>query len=361
MRHGKKWRIRWFDENGERRSEVYADYKDAEFALKTHWAEAEEIRRGFKVRPPKDRTFEELSRKWMEVRASRKRKPEDDESIIRVHFKPVFGALTLRQITAEKIAEFSADLMAKRSPQTTRNILTLLGSMFIQAAEWGWIDKTPKIRKPKIRLFSKDYRWLRTAEEIERFLASAKDENEWPVVFPMYSTAIYTGMRAGELAGLKWADVNFERRLITVQRSFNGPTKAGDVRHVPIVDRLLPILREWKLASGSPKIVFPNAAGEMFDQRGRVFAEFLQRTLVRAGFDARHVHFHGLRHTFASHWVMRGGDLFRLQKILGHKDAAVTQRYAHLAPAAFESDWGRFGKADDAEKGKVIELAQSEK
>jgi integrase len=355
-KHGKKWQVRWFDEDGRRCCEVYTDYKDAEFALKSHQTEVEEIRRGFRVRPPKDRDFEELAKKWMEVRASRKRWPKDDESVIRAHLRPAFGTLTLRQITAERISEFSSDLMARRAPQTVKGILTMLGSMLRQAQEWGWIENLPRIRKPKVRLFNKDYRWFRTAEEINRFLAAAK-EDTWAVTFPIFATAIYTGMRAGELAALRWGDVSFERRLITVQRSYDGPTKAGDVRHVPIVDRLLPVLKAWKLASGSKILVFPNAEGKMWDQSGRIFQERLHTTLLRAGFDARYVHFHGLRHTFASHWVLNGGDLFRLQKILGHHDAQMTQRYAHLSPAAYESDWGRFGKAEEPKKGEVIELA----
>lgn len=63
----------------------------------------------------------------------------------------------------------------------------------------------------------------------------------------VYSTAVRTGMRAGELAGLEWADVNFEQRLITVQRSFEGLTKSGEVRLIPILDVLLPELRAWRL------------------------------------------------------------------------------------------------------------------
>jgi hypothetical protein len=62
--------------------------------------------------------------------------------------------------------------------------------------------------------------------------------------------AVFTGMRAGELGGLRWDDVDFDKRLVTVQRSFDGPTKAGDVRYVPILDALLPVLRAWRLRCG---------------------------------------------------------------------------------------------------------------
>ena len=66
------------------------------------------------------------------------------------------------------------------------------------------------------------------------------------------------GIHEGELAALRWSDIDFERRLITVQRSFHGPTKAGDVRYVPIMDVLRPILRAWQLKAGGCWLVFPN-------------------------------------------------------------------------------------------------------
>lgn len=177
-------------------------------------------------------------------------------------------------------------------------------------------------------------------------------EPEGPMTYALIATAIYTGARAGELAGLRWDDVDFNRRLITIQRSFEGPTKADDVRHVPIVDALLPILREWRLRNPL-KWVFPNEWGRMIGPSSRVFQESFHRILTRAGFpkverngrSRPYLRFHDLRHTFASQWMMKGGDLFRLQKVLGHKSTQMTQRYAHLAPDAFAEDYARFGPA----------------
>ena len=141
------------------------------------------------------------------------------------------------------------------------------------------------------------------------------------MVFALYATAVFTGMRAGELAGLRWDGVSFERRLITVQRSFDGPTKAGDVRYVPILDVLLPILKQWhELHPGT--LVFTNRDGRMLGKSARIFQEVLHRVLDRAGFEQvqrdnrveNYIVFHDLRHTFASHWMMRGCDLFRLER-----------------------------------------------
>jgi integrase len=155
-------------------------------------------------------------------------------------------------------------------------------------------------------------------------------------------------MRQGELAALRWDCVDLERRSIVVSRSFDGPTKAGEVRHLPIVNALHAILREWRLRCPGG-LVFPNAKGEMHQPKDRIFCERFQKVLDAAEFqrpeEGRRVHyirFHDLRHTFASQWMMSGGDLFKLQKILGHKSTELTLRYSHLSPSAFQGDLDRF-------------------
>lgn len=169
-------------------------------------------------------------------------------------------------------------------------------------------------------------------------------------VFMFYATAIYTGMRAGELAALEGSDILFDRRLIIVQRSFFGPTKSDRARYVPILDPLLPLLQQWRLRQPG-RLVFTNMAGAMLQPSSRIFQEVLHRVLdaaafekvVRNGRERPCIRFHDLRHTFASHWVARGGDLFKLQKILGHQSVQMTMRYAHLAPEAYREVHGRLG------------------
>jgi integrase len=117
---------------------------------------------------------------------------------------------------------------------------------------------------------------------------------------------------------------------------------------VPILDTALTILRAWRQQNPLP-VVFPNDRGTIFGESARIFQEVLHRVLARAGFpkairngkERPYIRFHDLRHTFASQWVMGGGSLFKLQKILGHKSAQMTLRYAHLAPDAFTEDHGR--------------------
>ena len=341
-----KWRIRWTDAQGGRQSAVFESFKEAAFQLARREAEAEEIRRGLRAATPAEKTFDDLLDYWLEKRAIHKRSQGDDESIIRRHLRPAFGGLLLKELGVEKIDNYKA-LHAHLNPKTVANHLTLLGTMLRAAVDLNWLLKAPRVTKPKVRMFAADYRYLRTDDEVRRVLRAAREDGE--DAFVLYATAIYTGMRAGELAGLTWSCVDFAKGLITVQASFEGPTKAGDVRYVPILDVLAPILRPWRLRNGG-ELVFPNRDGGMLPKSARIFQERFHRVLDAAGFqrpparrrEVHYVNFHCLRHTFASHWVMRGGDIFKLQKILGHKAIEMTMRYAHLAPAAFAADRDRF-------------------
>ena len=358
-KHYGKWRIRWIDEHGERQSAVLDEFKTALLVLRKNELEADERRRGLRDPAPTERTVDDIAEYWERERAPLKRSGDDDKSILK-QLRAAFGKT--------KLADFAGLIMAVDRYQVTKahlnvktvaNHLTLLGSLLGLAHDLGWMPRVPKIKKPKVRLISQDFSYLRTGEEIRRFLVAAEAEGEQTHV--LYATALYTGGREGEIAALEWADVDFENRLITIQRSFDGPTKADDLRYVPILDVLLPVLRSWRLRAPG-KLLFTNRDGRMFQPSSRVFQEALHRVLDRGGFKkvVRHgkerpyIRFHDLRHTFASHWVMGGGDLFKLQKILGHKTVQMTMRYAHLQPTAFRADYGRLGP--EAPAGVIVPL-----
>ncbi len=345
IKHGKKWRVRPQDANGKRQSLVFDRHNDAVAASARAEVEAADIKAGRRDAPPPLKTFDDLTTYWLANRTIHKRQSKDDLSVIRCHLKPAFGGRALTTIGVAEIDAFRASKIAL-SPKTVSNILTLLGSMLRAALELGWIARLPPLHKPKIRLHDTDFHFLGTKEELHQFLAAAHADGA--DAHALYATAVFTGLRVGELAGLKWVDVDFARRVINVQRSYDGPTKSNQVRRVPIVDELLPILTAWRQVSGG-ELVFPNRDGNMLRECGRIFAERFHRVLDAAGFQrpksGRAVHafrFHDLRHTFASWWMIGGGDIFKLQRVLGHQTPEVTQRYAHLAPDAFAGDLGLF-------------------
>jgi integrase len=276
-------RIRWLDEHGRRQSAVFDEYRRAQTELSRHQVEVEEIRRGLRNATPPEQSLGDLCDYWVEHRAPRKRSRKDDESIIRKHLRPAFGAMRVRDVGVEEVDRYVNEKIDGEglSDKTVSNHVTLLGTLLRLATTFKapWLTNVPRFRKPKVSLFGRDFQWLRTDDEVRRFLGAAQKEDEH--VFVFYATAIYTGLRAGELAALEWSDSDLERRLITVQRSFIGPCKSDRVRYVPVLDPLLPVLRAWRLRHPG-RLVFTNQGGAMFQPSARIFQEVLHRVLDAA-------------------------------------------------------------------------------
>ena len=109
VRHGSRWRIRWVDEHGRRKSAVYDDYKRAQLGERKHKIEVEEVRRGLRSAAPPEKTFDELCDYWLEKRAPQKRSGKDDKSIIGKHLRPTFGTMLIREINAAAINTYKGE------------------------------------------------------------------------------------------------------------------------------------------------------------------------------------------------------------------------------------------------------------
>jgi len=348
-----KYRVRWIDAAGHRQSETVGSIEDAELVLLRHRTEAAETKRGLRRLAPTEKTFGELCDYWLEVRLPFLRGAKQRRHIVEHHLRPALGAMKLRELTAEHFDRLRARV-GHLKPATQRSILSHVSALLGVAAENRWLEHAPRVRMPTVRVDEQPFRYLRNDDEINKFLAAAWSTN--PLLHAMYSAAIYTGMRKGELAALTWSDIDFDRCSITVRRSFDGPTKSGRTRYVPLFDALRPMLAAWKLQNGSARFVFASPDGDMLTPDAWAFNTGFKKTLLRAGFEKDYLHFHGMRHTFASNWVRRGHDLFRLKAILGHSKFEMTERYSHLAPADFARDLDAFGSAQhDAD---VVQLGQ---
>ena len=142
-----------------------------------------------------------------------------------------------------------------------------------------------------------------------------------PHIRAIVTVALHTGMRLGEILNLRWQDLDFSSGFILVRDSKNG-----QARQVPMDSMISTVLRSWPRLSDQD-IVFTSVmtGGRIVDVR----TGFLN-SCKRA--ELTDLHFHDLRHTFASQFVMAGGDLYILKDILGHKSLAMTTRYSHLSP-----------------------------
>jgi integrase len=154
--------------------------------------------------------------------------------------------------------------------------------------------------------------------------------NEW--LLNAIEFALGTGLRRGEICSLRWRAVSLEDSMVDVRTTEDFSSKSGRERRVPLVGRakeVIQALAEDEQPGNAP--VFRGATGGPVGE-GYLSARF-RFYRKKAGLPTE-LHFHSLRHTFASWFVMRGGDLYRLKEIMGHADMKTTMKYAHLRPDA---------------------------
>src|SRR5437879_1625041 len=226
-----------------------------------------------------------------------------------------FGNRPLGQITREEIEAWRRERMTTSRPATINRDLSRLRRMFSLAVEWGLLEESPMQGIKFLRENNARTRYL-SLEECQRLIASCMA----PHIRAMVSVALHSGMRLGEILNLRWYDLDFSSGFILVRDSKNGES-----RHVPMDATLFALFRAYPHRLGTDLVFSSPAGGHIVDVR----TGFLN-SCKRAGLID--LHFHDLRHTFASQFVMSGGDLYILKEILGHKSITMTQRYAHLSP-----------------------------
>jgi integrase len=256
------------------------------------------------------------------------------EMMLRLHLLPAFGQLRLDQIDERKIDAYKVEKLEyitprgkTMNPKTINLHLKLLGRMLRVAQKWKLITNVPDICMLKTRNAAFDFLDF---EETERFLEYAAEHMpEW---HPYVVVAIRTGLRVGEMVALRWReDINLDRARLHVQQSYSrkeGFTtpKNDKAREIPLTWDACEALRiQRSRVTGA--LVFPGEDGQVLSYH--VANYVLGKLGERAGL--RRIHNHVLRHTFASHAVMRGVPISQVQEWLGHGSIVVTMRYAHLA------------------------------
>ena len=240
-------------------------------------------------------------------------------------------------------------------PSTINRRVTLIRGLLSRAVEWELIHKHPlrklkdlKIDKsPKVRYLNDDesQRLFKALQERDEDIKQARERGNdhrrergyslFPSLLdvtyadrmqPMIILALKTGMRKGELFELRWQDVNFDTRHVTVRGDY---AKSNHTRHIPLSPQALAALKAWHKQTRQPKPegrVFPADDGGKLDNVRKSWAGILARA------DIQGFRWHDMRHDFASQLVMKGIPLNTVRELCGHASMDTTLRYAHLAP-----------------------------
>ncbi len=275
-----------------------------------------------------DLTFAEFAeQRYLPHAKDHKKTWDDDVWKIEKVLNPVLGRLRLSCITPRDVAQLLAKEKARTSATTANHVHSTLKRMLNLAVKWELLEKNPASVQEKFKEPPQRERYL-SKEEIPRFLKALEDDEDRLSVAAI-RLLLYTGCRRSEVVSLKWDQVRLDE-----ERFFLRDTKNGRSRSVHLNGKAKEVLEELaERRNDEPRTresdyVFPSRQGT---RKGHLFD--LRKPFEKACQLAEIENFrvHDMRHTFASVAVMAGASLFDVQKLLGHQDIAMTQRYAHLS------------------------------
>lgn len=308
------------------------------FRLKTdasRWAKSTEVAiregRHFAHAEAKRHTVAEtIDRYEREVLPRKRPSTQESQRYLLRWWKQRLGPVTLAEVNTPLVVEKRSELLAEpkrqggqRSNAIANRYLALLSHVLaIAEREWQWIDSNPCRRISKLPESRGRDRWL-DDDERDALLEACKSSAE-PALYPIVVLALSTGMRKGEISGLKWSDVDFERRRIILKQTKNGRT-----RSVPLVGHARDVLREWgRTRRIDNLLVFPgrpvpDGARQLDFRHSWVKA-------VKAA-ELADFRFHDLRHSAASYLAMTGASQRDIMEICGHLTPTMAARYSHLS------------------------------
>ncbi len=245
------------------------------------------------------------------------------------HLKPAFGHKSLDSISPFDIEKLVLKLKKRKnkqgkplSPTTIKHQLILLTRIFNVAEQWGaYSGQNPcnKVKKPKINNQVNEYL---SSNELSRLLGVLETwENKMQASIVLFS--LYTGTRPKEVFKLEWRDVNFEKNTVTLR----DPKGILD-QTLPLSPKAVNVLQDVPKKYDTP-FIFYSVNGKRRKTIRHGWKQIKELAGIHQSF-----RYYDLRHNFASYLVSSGESLYTVQKLLCHKDAKTTQRYAHLADEA---------------------------
>jgi integrase len=281
-----------------------------------------------------------LVSKWLENRKLTHENHYCDELRWKKHLEPIVGKMQPDEITTEVIQNLiNVKFREGLSSGSVGLIVSLLSTIFSDLVETPHAASNPVSKLPKKtkRTLRSDHNpgsvpFLKSLEEVGMVLATLPEKMKLP-----FAVGVYSGLRSGEIFGLDWSNIDLKNRKIRVVQQM---TRTG--------------LKLRPKDGESRTTIIPNALATFLENQttrtGRMFEyvssaklnETLSNVLASLGLNANMTWYQSTRHSFASLWVLNGGSLEVLQKLLGHSSILITQRYSHLKLDTFtQADLGR--------------------
>lgn len=331
------WVVDYKDQHGKRRLKTFQRKKDAE----KWWSEANyEVAHGIHTPASASVTVSDAAGLWLEhgrAEGLERSTIEQRERHVGLHITPFIGSLKLSDLSAPRVYAFLDELRDNgRSLAMRRKVLTSLKSLVSHAQGRGLVAQNAarSVRlKGKAREEGHEMRAgveLPTKSELRAMM-----DNAPPRWRPFIVTAIFTGMRASELRGLRWEDVDLDAGVIHVRQRADqwghmGPpkSKAGR-RDIPLGPMVISTLKEWRLAcpTGTLGLVFPNNRGKVESLTNiakRVFRPLQTDNGITKETGAPKYGPHALRHAAASLFIEQGWQPKKVQTVLGHASIQMT-------------------------------------
>jgi integrase len=353
------WVADWSDFDGKRRTKSFPRKKEAQSFYDRVTAE---VRAGVRPQPQtqKSPTVTEAGELWIKSRKAAGLEPTTLAGYAQhlvLHIEPQIGDVHVGDLTVPMVRAMEDKLREQgRSPAMIKKVLSSLGSLLTDAEERGLVTRNVarSLRSTRRRTTS-DARARRSLKIGVDIPSPAEIRKLLPYLparwKPFFLVAIFTGLRASELRGLRWADVDLRKQVIHVAQradrhgTMGGPKSAAGERSIPIPPMVVQALREWKLAcpKGELDLAFPNGAGSS-ESHANIVQRVLRPAMVAAGLVTKsgapkYTGLHAFRHFYASWCINRKVDgglelpLKVIQTRLGHASIQMTaDTYGHLFP-----------------------------
>lgn len=347
-KRGKFWYAIYSDGTGKMKEESTkcSNKRDALLFLEERHRQVREGKLPFAKRIP-NYAFKDFANDYLEW--SKGNKDYRNKKSIVPKLIDEFGKIPLQKFNTLIIEKYQSKLKETLKPASVNRILAVLKHIFSKARDWEMIGEHTHMQIRKVKLFNVDNKRIRYLNEDEcKRLIEACNEHLKPIV----ETSINTGMRKGEILQLKWQNVDLFGGNIQVEDSKNNES-----RQIPMNETMRQLFRELPRRLDIDYVFFNHFTGKPYNDLKKAFRSACKRAKIN------NFTFHDLRHTFASHLVMRGVYLSTVKAYLGHKTIRMTERYAQLSPEhktvsigklnGVTRGWQKLGKIEGNENAKV--------